>query len=103
MRTYLLFLFAAMLVTVPALPSPKCTSCIRDSKGRIARAASARRKFQHAHPCPATGSATGACYGYVIDHVKPLACGGADSPSNMQWQTNAAAKAKDKLERRGCR
>jgi hypothetical protein len=78
-------------------------SCARNSKGRIARAASARRKFQRAHPCPATGSTTGACHGYVIDHVKPLACGGADAPSNMQWQTNAAAKAKDKLERRGCR
>jgi hypothetical protein len=25
--------------------------------------------------------------GYVVDHKIPLACGGADSPSNMQWQT----------------
>jgi len=40
--------------------------------------------------------------GYVIDHVRPLACGGADAPSNMQWQTSAAAKAKDKVERKGC-
>jgi hypothetical protein len=39
----------------------------------------------------------------VIDHVRALACGGADSPDNMQWQTTAAAKAKDKVERRGCR
>jgi hypothetical protein len=28
----------------------------------------------------------------------PLKRGGADSPSNMQWQTQAAAKAKDKVE-----
>jgi hypothetical protein len=28
----------------------------------------------------------------------PLKRGGADSPSNMQWQTTAAAKAKDKIE-----
>jgi hypothetical protein len=34
--------------------------------------------------------------GSVIDNVKPLAKGGADSPSNMQWQTKAEAKAKDK-------
>jgi hypothetical protein len=41
--------------------------------------------------------------GYVIDHIVPLACGGADSPSNMQWQTAAEATAKDKLERKGCK
>jgi hypothetical protein len=39
----------------------------------------------------------------VIDHIKPLACGGVDAPSNMQWQTIAAAKAKDNVERVGCR
>ena len=41
--------------------------------------------------------------GYVVDHIVPLACGGADEPSNMQWQTAAQAKAKDKVERVGCR
>ncbi len=41
--------------------------------------------------------------GYVVDHVVPLACGGADTPSNMQWQTEAEAKAKDKWERNGCK
>jgi hypothetical protein len=40
--------------------------------------------------------------GHIVDHVKPLACGGADYPSNMQWQTVAEAKAKDKWERKGC-
>jgi hypothetical protein len=34
----------------------------------------------------------------VIDHVMPLKRGGADAPSNMQWQTIQAAKAKDKIE-----
>ncbi len=40
--------------------------------------------------------------GHVVDHVVPLACGGADEPSNMQWQSTEEAKAKDKVERRGC-
>jgi hypothetical protein len=34
----------------------------------------------------------------VIDHVTPLKRGAADHPSNMQWQTKADAKAKDKWE-----
>jgi hypothetical protein len=34
----------------------------------------------------------------VIDHIVPLKRGGADSASNMQWQTKEAAKAKDKWE-----
>jgi hypothetical protein len=33
-----------------------------------------------------------------VDHIQPLKRGGADSPSNMQWQTKAEAKAKDKIE-----
>lgn len=40
--------------------------------------------------------------GYVVDHIVPLACGGADAPSNMQWQSIADGKAKDKWERKGC-
>lgn len=40
--------------------------------------------------------------GHVVDHIVPLACGGADAPGNMQWQTVEEAKAKDKWERRGC-
>jgi hypothetical protein len=40
--------------------------------------------------------------GHVVDHVVPLACGGADAPSNMQWQTVEEAKAKDRVERKGC-
>ena len=79
------------------------TSIERDSKGRIKRSQSAKHDFKLLHPCPATGSTSGSCRGYVIDHIKPLACGGADSPSNMQWQTTAEGKAKDKVERKGCR
>ena len=70
----------------------------RDSHGRIARSSSARSNFQHSNPCPSTGKSSGACPGYVIDHVTPLKRGGADHPSNMQWQTKEAAKIKDKTE-----
>jgi hypothetical protein len=50
------------------------------------------------HPCPSTGKSRGACPGYVVDHVVALKRGGADNPSNMQWQTIQDAKAKDKVE-----
>lgn len=63
----------------------------------------AKAAFQRANHCPITNLPRGACKGYVIDHIKPLACGGADAPHNMQWQTKAEAKAKDKWERKECR
>ena len=69
----------------------------RDKRGRIRRSPAAKKEFMrqsgHPHGRP----------GYVVDHKVPLACGGADDPSNMQWQTNAEAKAKDKWERNGCK
>jgi len=40
--------------------------------------------------------------GYVVDHIVPLECGGADVPSNMQWQTVEEGKIKDRTER-NCR
>jgi hypothetical protein len=69
--------------------------------GNIHRSAAAKDEFIRQHPCPS--GQTHGCKGYVVDHVKPLACGGADAPFNMQWQTTADAKAKDKWERNGCR
>lgn len=69
---------------------------------RIARSEAAKRAFAKLHACPATHQHRLPCPGYVIDHIKPLACGGADAPRNMQWQTIAAGKAKDKWERKGC-
>lgn len=75
---------------------------IRDKHSRIARSQEAKKLFKLKHPCPANGLRTGPCPGYVIDHVVALACGGPDTPGNMQWQTKAAAKAKDKWERIGC-
>jgi hypothetical protein len=54
--------------------------------------------FQRAHPCPSTGQTTGACPGYVRDHVKPLCKGGHDGVDNMQWQSVEQGKAKDRWE-----
>ncbi|PKO53224.1 MAG: HNH endonuclease [Betaproteobacteria bacterium HGW-Betaproteobacteria-20] len=62
----------------------------------------AKSIFKYSHPCPSTGGIKGSCPDYIIDHVKPLACGGLDDASNMQWQTKAEAKAKDKWERKNC-
>ena len=75
--------------------SKKCSTCARDSHGRIVRSEKAKSDFMHQ-----TGYPHGRP-GYVVDHIKPLECGGADVPANMQWQTKAEGKAKDKTER-GC-
>lgn len=64
----------------------------RDDKGRIIRSATARKEFMRM-----TGYPNGRP-GYVIDHIVPLKRGGADTPENMQWQTIAEARAKDKWE-----
>jgi hypothetical protein len=70
----------------------------RDKHGRIKRSKAAKSAFEREHPCPSTGKSSGRCPGYIVDHVKPLECGGPDAPSNMQWQTTADAKAKDRTE-----
>lgn len=76
-----------------------CATLLNAADGRVVRSSWAKAEFKTAHPCPATGHSSGACPGYVIDHIVPLACGGADAADNMQWQTIAAGKAKDRWER----
>lgn len=78
---------------------------LRDSAGRIKRSTAARTAFARMHPCPANGAATISCPGWAIDHVIPLACGGADSPVNMQWlplriKSCAGEHCKDRWERK---
>ena len=72
------------------------TTQARDSKGRFIRSAAAKNVFMRQ-----TGYLHGRP-GWVVDHIVPLTCGGADAPSNMQWQTIGAAKEKDKVERNNC-
>ena len=63
------------------------------------RSWSARSAFASQSPCPVTGRATGRCPGYEVDHIVPLACGGADASSNMQWLTREANRRKGDM---GC-
>lgn len=77
---------------------PRAEGVARDANGRIARSSSPKTAFKKGSPCPATGRSSGACPGYVIDHVVPLKRGGPDHATNMQWQTRAEAKAKDRHE-----
>lgn len=65
---------------------------------RIHRSTAVRREFMRMHPCPSTGKKYGGCPGWIADHRVALCKGGPDKPSNLQWQTVAAAKAKDKWE-----
>lgn len=53
-------------------------------EARIERDRAQVRAFRSENPCPVTGASKGPCPGYVIDHIKALACGGADAYSNMQ-------------------
>jgi hypothetical protein len=71
--------------------------------GAAQRSSKARIEFLRSNPCPSTDKTRGPCPGYVIDHVRPLCAGGEDRPANMQWQTIAAAKEKDRAERESCR
>ena len=61
----------------------------------IHRSLAVKHEFQHRHPCPSTGRTSGKYPGYIEDDVVPLARGGPDAASNLQWQTTAEAKAKD--------
>lgn len=92
---------AASAAKEPAVKSTSTSSSAaavaRNEKGRIQRSAAARHAFARQ-----TGYPSGRP-GYVIDHVVPLACGGKDAPENMQWQTIAEGKAKDRTERVGCK
>lgn len=85
-----------LILCFAAAAQARCTSCARDEYGHIRRSSKAKHLFM-----TMTGHPHG-WRGHVIDHIVPLDCGGADAPSNMQWQTIAEAKAKDAWERIGC-
>ena len=71
---------------------------MRDLHGRIARSKKAVSMFRATVPCPATGKISKTCPGYIADHIVSLCACGADDPSNMQFQTLADSKIKDRWE-----
>lgn len=89
--------------TQAVVSNPNSLAIERDAHGKIKRSEKAKDDFKATNPCPANGKRAGSCPGYVIDHITALACGGADSPENMQWQTVAEGKEKDGWERDGCK
>jgi hypothetical protein len=89
----------SLALVIAALLSARPVPCPKPHRRPAARAA-----FMRTNPClggPDQGS-TQRCRGYVVDHVVPLACCGLDAPQNMQWQTRAAAHAKERWELRDC-
>lgn len=87
-------MLALLTAVVLAVHPPACPA-----ERRSARHQAPKRVFAKGHPCPSTGEPTASCPGYIVDHVCPLVCCGPDSAANMQWQTTAEAKAKDRWER----
>ena len=100
MKKHFAILLVGLLVSTyaQARSSDYCTPCERESNGHIKRSLESKYEFKRQHPCPANGSTKGHCEGYIIDHIVPLKRGGADSPSNMQWQTIEDSRAKDAVE-----
>jgi hypothetical protein len=80
---------AVLCFAIVSSAADRCSSCERDGSGRIHQSSSARAEFRRQNACPATGDTSGPCPGYVIDHIVPLACGGEDTPENMQWQSRS--------------
>jgi len=108
--TALLFLVCALIPsnaqagTVDQRYCYAITDIPRDLQGRIIRSSKPVYVFRLAHPCPFTFKTTGACPGWSIDHVIPLASGGCDILENMQWLPNeikscAGKFCKDRWER----
>lgn len=101
----LLLLGSAMPAPAGPLDEPRyCGEPARTASGTILRRADVLRAFKQFYPCPVTGKASGACPGWNIDHVIPLAVGGCDSVGNLQWlpielKRCAGDKCKDRWER----
>jgi hypothetical protein len=78
-------LLLCLVTLLPGISDAKCYVCSH-------RSSSVRSEFKYL-----TGYRHGRP-GYVIDHIRPLKRGGADAIWNLQWQTKAQARAKDRWE-----
>lgn len=72
-----------------------CFSALAETTPRSSTTTS---RFRAKVACPSTHKFIGACPGWVMDHMKPLRCGGLDVPENLWWQTIAEARYKDVVE-----
>lgn len=80
-----------------------CGTPARTASGEIKRRADVVAAFKRIHPCPVTGLTSGPCPGWEVDHIVPLACGGCDAVSNLQWlpiTLKRAPDGKDGFERK---
>ncbi len=71
-----------------------CSSCSRDSHGRIKRSEGAKHKFLKSK------GLTHVPKGYEVDHVVPLSKSGKDEPSNMQLLPHEQHEAKTRNDLR---
>ncbi len=99
LRPSVAILILSLLAPTPALArsssghsSRYCSTCARDSRGRIQRSSSERMKFLHSLGLTHTPP------GMQVDHIVPLARGGADSVSNMQLIPRDSAKERNELK-----
>lgn len=95
--TYVIFLLALLTFPVSAdvLPANdpisafkeyrQCGEPLRNKDGSIKRSTAVLNAYKKLHPCPVTGLSGGACPGWAINHVIPLAKGGCDSVINLMW------------------
>ena len=69
----------------PKLEYRICGEPKRNADGSIKRSTAVINAYRRLYPCPATGLKTGACPGWAIDHIIPIASGGCDAVVNMAW------------------
>ena len=111
MKNFLIGIMATLLFTTafaqldPMVDYRFTGVVIRDQKGVTARDPRVVAAFRKMWECPSTGAHIGACPGWAVDHVVPLACGGIDATWNMQWLPTQIKSApgpysKDHFERR---
>ena len=107
-----LFVWLAVVLTVaraqsldPTIDYRYTGEVVRDPDGSIHRSTKVINAFKKMWACPSTGLHKGACPGWAIDHVVPLACGGKDAVYNMAWMPDDGKSCpqdycKDRYERK---
>lgn len=95
-------MLALLLAAAVTLQTPDLVTRVRDKDGHLVRSRSRVCLFLRMVGAVKPGAACRVPAGMRVDHLVPLACGGADIPSNMQLLTEAEWKAKTGWERQPC-